>query len=233
MNEKILLNEIILLKEKILLNEKKIAELSGWCMNVCTRVLRQPLNFPTTTISITEATIEKLERFVVLMYDRTSSCESVNECRRLLFTQKNRAIENIPPTLDALMQHVKRAALQTRIWKTCLTAVNSTMNPCDWGWKKISSGDYEPVWNTLPDVASHCSELVSCNCKLGCKTCKCRTYNLPCTQLCKCEGRCSESADYHSYKEFEAAIETVYDIVEDEHEVDNVVDVVFSDCDDD
>ena len=52
-----------------------------------------------------------IERFVVLLYDRTSSSWSVNETRRRLFSHKS-GLENIPPTYDSLHQHVKRAVLQ-------------------------------------------------------------------------------------------------------------------------
>ena len=38
-----------------------------------------------------------LERFVILLYDCSSSQECVNQARKQLFTQKGRAIENLPP----------------------------------------------------------------------------------------------------------------------------------------
>ena len=40
-----------------------------------------------------------LERFVVLLYDRTSPCQGVNDARKVLFAQKGRTLENIPPLL--------------------------------------------------------------------------------------------------------------------------------------
>ena len=46
------------------------------------------------------------------MYDRTSDFHSVSESRRHLFTKKNRPSENLPPTLDALEQHLKHAIYQ-------------------------------------------------------------------------------------------------------------------------
>ena len=60
----------------------------------------------------TEAVYESLhllERFVVLMYDRTSSCFSANEVRLDLFPTRTR-MDAIPPTSVALLQHVKRTA---------------------------------------------------------------------------------------------------------------------------
>jgi hypothetical protein len=48
-----------------------------------------------------------IERFVILMYDRTSDSDYVNMCRKQLFSFKGRTMETIPPTHAALMQHVK------------------------------------------------------------------------------------------------------------------------------
>ena len=42
-------------------------------------------------------TFQKLERFVIVLYDNTSSLLSVNEARKELF-MKDRSVENIPPT---------------------------------------------------------------------------------------------------------------------------------------
>ena len=56
-----------------------------------------------------------LEHFTVIMYDTTSSLESLKECRRALFCQKGNSIDNIPPTQAALLQHSKRAIYQDGI----------------------------------------------------------------------------------------------------------------------
>ena len=48
------------------------------------------------------------ERLIVIMYDRGRSESSINGERLVLFTQKGREIENIPPAQDALAQHVLR-----------------------------------------------------------------------------------------------------------------------------
>ena len=92
-----------------------------------------------------------LQRFVVRMYDRTSPLNDVNESRRILFTRKSRAIERIPPTLNTLVQHTKRAALQARIWTSCLTCLKKNYNylsPVDWGGQEAENERYELVWVT-------------------------------------------------------------------------------------
>ena len=59
-----------------------------------------------------EEHLEKVERYVIPMSDRTNDLHNLNESRRHLFTKKNRSSENLPPTLDALEQHLKRAIYQ-------------------------------------------------------------------------------------------------------------------------
>ena len=53
-----------------------------------------------------------LEKFVVLMYDRSSTADGVDEARLDLFARKQRPYEAIPPTRAALIQHTKCAAYQ-------------------------------------------------------------------------------------------------------------------------
>jgi len=66
---------------------------------------------------ITANTMSILERFTVVMYDRTSELSDLNSCRRQLFTKKCRSLELLPPTSDAFLLHVKRAVLQgVHVW---------------------------------------------------------------------------------------------------------------------
>ena len=68
-------------------------------------LLKNPMTF--------EAHMPTIERFVVLLYDRASADMDVNAARRILFAQKGREIDKIPPTRDALVLHTKRAIIQT------------------------------------------------------------------------------------------------------------------------
>ena len=56
--------------------------------------------------------VENIERFVVLLYDRSSECLRVDAARIDLFTRKGQSIDNIRPSSSALQQHIKRAAYQ-------------------------------------------------------------------------------------------------------------------------
>ena len=87
--------------------------------------------------------IKHLEQFVILMYDRTSSQELVNQACKELFTQKGRAIDGLPPTLAALVQHTKRAAYQAgHCWGPMMVAAPELPSPSDWGWRWKDSSSW-------------------------------------------------------------------------------------------
>ena len=61
--------------------------------------------------------VDILEKFVVMMYDRSSTATRVNNAMLDMFARKQRPCQAIPPTQSALLQHVKRAAYQSgSIW---------------------------------------------------------------------------------------------------------------------
>ncbi len=66
----------------------------------------------TPTAAMVEQNMPSIERFVIVMYDRTNICQTKNEARKDLFARKCRAIDTIPPTSAALLEHTKRAAYQ-------------------------------------------------------------------------------------------------------------------------
>ena len=67
---------------------------------------------------VSEELFAKLEIFNVLMYDRTSNVETVNEIRKVMFAQKNKQIENIPSSRAALEQHILRTIYQRAfVWR--------------------------------------------------------------------------------------------------------------------
>ena len=131
-----------------------------------------------------------LERFVVLLYDRTSLCQGLNDARKVLFAQKGGTLENIPPSADALLQHTARVAYQAgHCWGQCIVSNPDLPSPSEWGWARSESH----AWTTLPGALKGCQELVKCGCKaeIGCKgRCKCLKAGTPCTALCKCGGEC-------------------------------------------
>ena len=135
-----------------------------------------------------------LERFVVLMYRKTSTNSTVNQERKELFTSKNRSIDHIPPTSAALAQHVLRATYQGGYcWGQSLVESIDLPSPDKWGWVRDKS-EWRPLWSTLPQAELACRKLLKCGCKSECSgLCTCVKVNLPCTSLCTCLGECRES----------------------------------------
>lgn len=151
----------------------------------------------TTPDEVTDADLKELERYVVLLYSRTSQLTDVNEARKHLFSYCNRNLENIPPSRAALLQHVKRAAYQAGyVWGQTLEANPTLPSPSEWGWKLDSERIWVPLWSTLPEASKGCRELITCACKKRCTgRCQCAKASLPCTQLCFCGGQCADKAN--------------------------------------
>ena len=90
---------------------------------------------------INDAVLSVLERFVVLLYERTSGLTRVNDARKHLFAQKSRGIENTPPAQAALVEHIKRACYQANIWNQALIlTLNYLALPSGAGNKAVKGG---------------------------------------------------------------------------------------------
>ena len=129
-------------------------------------------------------TVGQLERFVVLLYAKTSEATSVNEARQSLFAQGSRDLENISPTQGALKQHIKRAVYQAAyVWGQTLVTQQELPSPADWGWERTTQG-WIPKWTDLPEVSKACYQLIYCGCKKACRRlCKCLQASLKCSLL--------------------------------------------------
>ena len=100
---------------------------------------------------------------MVLMYDRTSSQQSVNQARKELFAQKGRSIDGIPPTQAALIQHARRAAHQGgHCWGQTMVAAPELPFPFDWGWMRKDTGDGKfagPLFQKQPRLVINFSDV--------------------------------------------------------------------------
>ena len=141
--------------------------------------------------TISEKQLQKLVRFVVLVYQRTSSAVEVNAARQTLSAQGSRTIQNIPPSQAALFQHLRPATYQGgHKWGRCLQANQNIPDPSDLGWE-LSDGKWAPKWTTLQEASKVSRELIRWGCKIACRgLCKCFNASLRCTPLCACEGNC-------------------------------------------
>ena len=133
--------------------------------------------------------LKTLKKFVVMMYDRSSTADGVDDARMDMYARKQIPYEAIPPTRAALLQHVKRASYQGEagcIWSQLIVCQPETQSPTDWGWTK--KGDLGQIfWTELPPIAESCQQLTKCGCKSECRgRCKCYRFSLTFTGLCSC-----------------------------------------------
>ena len=92
---------------------------------------------------------KKIERLIVVLCDRTSPITSVKETRKDLFCRKSLSVERIPPTQNALLQHVQRAVYQAGIWTTCTQAQPVVPSPqCFWLDQRVDFMDSSMDYNT-------------------------------------------------------------------------------------
>ena len=154
----------------------------------------------TPLLSLEYEAVEACVKFVCLLYDPKTKIVEVNKLRHKLFTQKNINGEKLPPTLDSLIMHLRRANYQCYIWKAACEPLLRLPSPIENGWKLVDGAiQQERMLNlSVPNVIV---ELTRCNCKKGCKTqaCSCRRENLNCTDSCRCNDA-DESENVHSFE---------------------------------
>lgn len=63
-----------------------------------TSALEHIATHPFEQLDASSDIFQKLERMAIVMYEKSSPLESVNEARMVLFSKRNRDLDNIPPT---------------------------------------------------------------------------------------------------------------------------------------
>ena len=131
---------------------------------------------------ISESYIQALKQFVVsLCISAINACKH-NVAKRNLFAKRGKTAKNIPPTLDALKQHIKRSAFQVFKGKLCLITDPSLTDSSQWDWQETDSG-YFPVWTILQAALTACRILLKCASK---KYCIGATYEIVYAEVCAC-----------------------------------------------
>ena len=149
---------------------------------------------PFENISLESERFHTIEKFVCILYSRTTNIASVNEMRENIFPKLE--FSQLPPTQEALYQHVQRSVYQASIWLRCTNQLINAPTPTSYGWKRVDD-QYEPLWTSLPPISTECNALLKCGCKslpFCSKNCRCKkVWNLPCTPLCYCKGQCNSA----------------------------------------
>ena len=138
-------------------------------------------------LDVSSPSTEACVRLVCSFYEKGNTY-NINELRYRLFTQKSKSGEKLPPTLDALILHLKRACYQTFIWKSACQPILNLPSPVSNGWI-LKDEMLEPEFMLQPPVPENAIELVRCKCKKGCQnnSCSCRKIQLMCTDACLCD----------------------------------------------
>ena len=99
-------------------------------------------------------TIKQCEEFVCRLYGQQDDIVSIHSLRCKVFRKAKGKMESLPPTQDALVQHIKRANYQRLIWKNALQSDPETLCPTTSGWKIDQSFMLVPILNTKNIVCS-------------------------------------------------------------------------------
>ena len=98
---------------------------------------------------------------------------------------------SVPPTSELFSENVKRAHLQTCIWKSPIDSDPTDLDPTNFGWiKDINSQILAPVTITADKLPAppNVLQMICCGCDQPCATarCGCCASQLACTSFCNC-----------------------------------------------
>ena len=103
---------------------------------------------------VDEETAKKCEAFICDLYQSyKKSPKTADELRYIIFCEKKRNSEALPPTSDSLRQHNNRANYQTHIWRKSLDALLELPSPEGCGWQK-EDAELTPRTRHLPSYWS-------------------------------------------------------------------------------
>ncbi len=135
---------------------------------------------------ITTETVAKAEEFVCRLYQPNSALTSINKVRSKMFQKGMKELENLPPTANALKQHILRAHFQAAVWRSANSPKPGIPEPTDSGWHLVQDS-LVPVLTTANPIPSAYTPLLTCRCT-NCATskCTCRSKHLRCIAACQC-----------------------------------------------
>lgn len=144
----------------------------------------------TVTDNIPEELVASSKQLVIMASGgkRTDTLASLRTQKFL--AGKSGLLLNLPPTEDALEQHIKRAALSTILSKsTEHNTQTSATRFTSYGWLLQSDNKLKPVMMTKKSLPPNLETIVNCKCKKRCMgNCACSRNNVPCYSGCSCRG---------------------------------------------
>ena len=121
---------------------------STW--NVQPQLTDAMLNLSCAPSNVQDDVMHTIERYVILLYDRTSTCTDIDKARRKMFARRPN-VKQIPPTKATLEQHVKRATYQGgHVWGQLLVVAPTLPLPTSWGWTKTEDACMNHIGQLYP-----------------------------------------------------------------------------------
>ena len=140
-----------------------------------------------TSADIADDDLTSIERYVVLLYNRTGSTASVNGVLHWLFMKKVKSMDNSPQpsthfcNMYTILFHKTAACAKLKIYSNFEQVESS-----------LGGMVFYPYGWPLQKQPKSCQELVNCGCKKNCTgCCKYRNAGFRCTELCQCSGGCT------------------------------------------
>ena len=137
--------------------------------------------------------MDLLENYVLELY----GCRDISLAAARLdkFNKSNdNDLRSLPPSKDALRQHVLRACYQAGyLWRQSIGELHIP-DLKDWGLEQESVGAFfNPVLTTEKSPVTITEFIKTCSCKTDkCKICSCATAKLQCLSMCGCSRACQE-----------------------------------------
>ena len=142
------------------------------------------------TNSLEESDYKQIEKFFCILYGMPEE-EDINIVRYNLFLKKQNP-DALPPTRDALCQHIKRSHLQSLIWNWANIPKPILPDAIECGYEMSDIG-LKPVLMIEDAIPKSALKITSCNCTTNCinNRCGCRKAGLFCNVHCGCTNSCS------------------------------------------
>ena len=134
------------------------------------------------------------QRFFAAMYGQSPGT-SMSEARHSMYSRKTgkpMRVMALPPTETNLYLHVRRAHLQTMLWKAADQQGPPNVDITKFGWE-VKEGIPSPCIATGIHAPQGLIDVINCGCKAegkACSTesCSCHKNNMSCTVYCACSA---------------------------------------------
>ena len=146
--------------------------------------------------AISDEVVSSLAEFVCAVYcPKGVNITNIADLRWHLFCRNMAESDRLPPTFEALRQHILRAHVQARVWGQCHMSKQVFVDPLQNGFLKTSDGTIKPVTTNILPAPQAIIEMVRCHCKGVCTShrCSCKAKKLQCTDICACGSLCQNT----------------------------------------